>query len=491
MSDELTRRDFLQLAASRAVVSGLVCSRVCAQPGSARESFALESLPTFDGSLKYDPGSLELAAVDRGGIVHRLPIAVLYPESVDDVVRMVRYAHSKRLPVVMRGRGHSAYGQALAEHGIVIDSSTLNQVVGISGNTIEVEAGATLGTLARAAFDAGLRVPVMSGCAMLSVGGWISVGGVAGESFQQGAFIDHVVELQVVSGDGRLITCSDLQGRELFTMALAGMGQCGIIVRAKFRLTPAPEQLTYRTIDYTSLDAFLAGQQRFVANDRLHSLWATITRRDDGSWRYPVTVGRYGTFDSDPLKVLGGFSRDGVGDSVRLNYRDTVPPPSIARPSRRQVEIPGEGLTGSRRKSQPALCLYFPASVAREVLAPLLSSPQDSAGISLIECVALNSNRFRRPLFRLPRAERIFSCWILRSAIADSGPSLQSQLDVNARFLERALLLGAVRYPPFGGLTTPEDWRAHYGKSLYQRFANAKLKYDERGILTPGARIFS
>jgi len=204
----------------------------------------------LDGSVVYEHTTLELAATDQGGIVRRLPRAVLQPGSVEDVVRMVRYAHEKRLPVAMRGRGHSAYGQTLVESGIVIDSRTLDKVVSVSGRAIEVEAGASLGTVVRAAFDARSLVPVMSGCSILSVGGWISVGGIGGESFRHGAFVDQVIELHVVTGDGRLIRCSDTHESELFAMVLAGMGQCGIIARAKLRLSPVPEQITSRTITY-------------------------------------------------------------------------------------------------------------------------------------------------------------------------------------------------------------------------------------------------
>jgi len=41
--------------------------------------------------------------------------------------------------------------------------------------------------------------------------------------------------LDVVTGDGRLVTCSQQRESELFNMVIAGLGQCGIIVRARIR----------------------------------------------------------------------------------------------------------------------------------------------------------------------------------------------------------------------------------------------------------------
>jgi cytokinin dehydrogenase len=373
----------------------------------------------LDGSVAYDQNSIEFAATDQGGIIRRLPRAVIQPASVEDIVRVVRYAHERRLPVAMRGRGHSAYGQTLVSGGIVIDSRTLDKVVSVSAHAVEVEAGASLGTLVRAAFDARSVVPVMSGCSMLSVGGWISVGGVGGESFKHGAFVDQVIELHVVTGDGRLIRCSDRQEPELFAMVLAGMGQCGIIARAKFRLHPAPEQITTRTITYDSLSPFLEDQARFVANDRLDLLWTAIRRGDDGSWRYDVTVGRRGAAreDTDPLTLIGDISRGRAAALVRRMYRDMVPARSAAPALRQQVAAAAASI-GRTGGENPALCVYLPASAAREIMEPLLSSPSDSAGIFDIECVAFNANRFHRPLFRLPSEQRFFSCWALRTASA-------------------------------------------------------------------------
>lgn len=492
MTEDMTRRDFLHLAASGVAVAGLGGEGFGHEPIDSPQFGPLRGLPKLDGPIDYELTILERAAVDQGGIVRQLPRALHTPKSVGDVARLVQYAHEKTLPIAMRGRGHSAYGQTLVERGVVIDSSSLDKVVGISGNTIEVEAGASLGTVVRAAFEAGLAAPVMSGCSMLSVGGWISVGGVGGASFQHGAFIDHVIELQVVTGDGQVITCSAGREPELFSMMLGGMGQCGLIVRAKLQLMAAPGQFTSRTIDYDSLEAFLGDQEKFVDMDELHSLWTAISPRSDGSWRYQVTVGRRGAVDedTDPLPLLGNVSRGRVGRAVRRLYRDMVPPPSVAPASLRQLNPVTDVAPGRRIVGRPAMCVYVPASRARELMAPILASPADSAGISAIECVAFNSQRFRRPLFRLPSESRVFSCWALRTAYSDSAPDLPRQLELNSTFLKRALDVGAVRYPPFGGMTTPSDWRAHYGDSLYGRFAAAKRRYDPRGILTPGAGIF-
>ena len=131
-------------------------------------------------------------------------------------------------------------------------------------SALDAGPGALWGDVAREALGHGLIPPVMPDAMMLTVGGTLSVGGIGETSFRFGAQVDHVVDLDVVTGAGQLITCSDEKDLELFNMVLAGLGQCGIIVRARLRLVEAPKMVAMRTITYNDLDVFLADQARLI-----------------------------------------------------------------------------------------------------------------------------------------------------------------------------------------------------------------------------------
>ena len=161
---------------------------------------SLTQLPSLDGELLFDESIRQAAAVDAGLHVRRSPIAVLRPRSMNDVIRMVTYANEHELKIVMRGRGHSLYGQAQVDGGIVIDSSGLNTVRWQENNLLDAQAGATWGDVAKATLAQGFTPPVMPDALMLSVGGILSVGGTGEMSYRSGAQVDHVVELDVVTG---------------------------------------------------------------------------------------------------------------------------------------------------------------------------------------------------------------------------------------------------------------------------------------------------
>jgi cytokinin dehydrogenase len=447
-----------------------------------------------------------MAAMDHGGIVRRQPCAVLKPGSVRDITRIVQYANEHKLPVAMRGRGHARYGQALVDNGIVIDSRSLDAISGVSGDTIDVQAGASLGAAVRAALDAGFTPPVTTHCSMLSVGGFLSAGGEARGSHRFGAFIDQVAEIDVVTGDGRLVTCSEAQERELFEMVLGGMGQCGIIVRARLRLVPAPAHVGLRTLAYHSLKPFLRDQERLGAeavDGRFDIVRAAIAPTADGRWSYRITVGMYraAQADIDPAARLRSLSHSRMSALSRQGYAGyqgvggQAPVAGRPRPSTQlgaqPVAPPAPSPAARRHVSDPSLALWLPASGARQFLTSLLDSPADSAGIITIDFSAYDTHCFHRPLLRMPDKGLVVAMWLSRMAVVNSGPSLEAQLEANARLLERAIAMGGKRYPPYGGIATPPDWRRHYGEELYSRFAAAKRRFDPRRVLTPGPGMFA
>ena len=145
-----------------------------------------------------------------------MPLAVLRPKSADDIVRAVGFANKYGLKIAMRGRGHSQYGQSQVADGIIIDSRTLNGVRLHDGRLLDTQPGATWGEVAKAALAHGLTPPVMVDAPILTVGGTLSVGGTGEMSYRYGTQVENVLELDVVTGAGELVTCSAERNDELF-----------------------------------------------------------------------------------------------------------------------------------------------------------------------------------------------------------------------------------------------------------------------------------
>ena len=232
MSEDISRRTFLRgTFASAIVVVGFdteLRSWVSAAELEHNATALAQGFPSFDGVLLLDDASRAAAADDFGHLVHRQPLAVLRPGSVNDVVKLVRFARRNNIHVAARGQGHSTQGQAQVDAGVVVDMATLATVHEINPTNALVDGGTRWLDLLNQTIPQGLTPPILVDFLELSVGGTLSLGGIGSQSFRFGPNVENVLELQVVTGEGELVTCSATQNTALFNAARSGLGQFGI-----------------------------------------------------------------------------------------------------------------------------------------------------------------------------------------------------------------------------------------------------------------------
>src|SRR5471032_687148 len=274
MPKDISRREFARAAAlvAGAAVVGFDPRTRSWIPSAQAHGTAFDSIPKLDGALVFDDATRRAIAVDQGLLFHRIPVAVLKPASVQDIVRIVRYANQNALKIACRGDGHSCYGQTQAEAGIVIDMRTLSAIRLNGTASADVQPGAFWSSLGLETIPQGVSPRVFPAtCLALTVGGVLNAGGIGNVSHRAGAVVDNVIELDVVTGDGRFVTCSSTREPELFDMVLASQGQCGIIVRARIPLMPAPSHAVLQELVYTDLDKYLEDHLRIARENRFDS----------------------------------------------------------------------------------------------------------------------------------------------------------------------------------------------------------------------------
>ncbi|MEV4644287.1 FAD-binding and (Fe-S)-binding domain-containing protein [Saccharopolyspora sp. NPDC049357] len=138
-----------------------------------------------------------------------VPVGVVAPRTVDEVVRTVRVCYRHGVPLVPRGGGTSVAGNAIAE-GLVLDlSKHLNRILEIDteGGWARVEPGVVLDDLRAAAAPHGLTFgPDPSTHSRCTLGGMIGNDACGSHSVAWGRTSDNVVELEVVLADGTRMT---------------------------------------------------------------------------------------------------------------------------------------------------------------------------------------------------------------------------------------------------------------------------------------------
>jgi cytokinin dehydrogenase len=180
-------------------------------------------------ALSCDARILAAAADDFGHIIHKHPQAVLKPTSIADIVQLMRWAGSRGLKVAPRGEGHSTFGRAMTDGGVVLDMRALRTIHHLQSDRMVVDAGATWSTVLDATLPYGLTPPVLTNYLELSVGGTRAVGGIGGTTYRHGMQTDNILAMSAVTGDGRELACSPSSNADLFDAVRAGLGQCGVI----------------------------------------------------------------------------------------------------------------------------------------------------------------------------------------------------------------------------------------------------------------------
>lgn len=492
MNDRVSRRAFLKSGLAASVVLGFdPVSRSWLTQASAQTG---ADIPPLDGKLLTDDTTLTTFTDDLGHIIHQRPLAVLEPGSVMDIVRMVGFARQQGIKIGARGQGHTMFGQSLVQAGIVIDMSTLpNTDPVVVGSQVTVGAGVPWRTVLEATLAHGLTPPVLTGYIGLSVGGTLSVGGIGGSTYRYGAQVDNVLELQVVTGAGQLQTCSASQQPNLFQAALAGLGQCAIIVKATLRLVPAQSNARVFLLFYPDVPTLLADERILIADGRFdHVVGYGLPAPPPApanAWVFFIEAARYFTPPAAPddAALLAGLHF--VARSPSLSEPDNDPP-YFAFADRVTPLIDSLKANGRINLPHPWFDVFVPNSAINAYTASIFATltHADLGPDFPILFIPFNTGPFTHPLLRMPSEPVAFLFDILSTA-PDSIVAAQ-MVARNRTLFERARDLGSKRYVISAIPFSQDDWEQHFGP-VWDQLVSAKDRFDPDGILTPGPGIFA
>jgi len=159
-------------------------------------------------TLESGQSEYEDARRIQNGLIDRHPAVIVRCSGVADVVEAVNFARTRDLLLSIRGGGHNVAGNAVNDHGVVIDLSAMRGVhVDVAGGTVRAAGGATWGDLDRETQLFGLATP----------GGVVSTTGIAGLTLHGGyghlrrkfgLTIDNLLSVQMVTAGGQVRSAS-------------------------------------------------------------------------------------------------------------------------------------------------------------------------------------------------------------------------------------------------------------------------------------------
>jgi glycolate oxidase len=198
----------------------------------------------------------ELAPFESDGLTafRARPIAVVVPESREDVIAAICLCRDHGVPFVARGSGTSLSGGSMpVEGGIVLALNRLNRILRIDPvrRIAVVEPGVVNLTVSQAAARHRLYyAPDPSSQSICTIGGNVAFNAGGAHCLKYGMTSNHVLGLTVVLPDGDVVELGgeslEGAGPDLHGLFVGNEGLFGVAVEITLRLLPVPE--SYRTI---------------------------------------------------------------------------------------------------------------------------------------------------------------------------------------------------------------------------------------------------
>jgi hypothetical protein len=189
------------------------------------------------------------------GAFDRHPALIARCSGPADVMAAVKFAASNQLLLSVRGGGHSLSGQSVCEKGLMIDLSQMNGArVDPVSRIATIEGGALLGALDREALAHGLATTAGT-VSHTGVGGLTLGGGIGRLCRRFGLACDNVRAIDVVTADGKFVTASAQQNKDLFWGLRGGGGNFGVATSFDFQLHPVDPMMLGGELTYSFADA--------------------------------------------------------------------------------------------------------------------------------------------------------------------------------------------------------------------------------------------
>jgi hypothetical protein len=189
------------------------------------------------------------------GAFDRHPALIARCSGPADVMEAVKFAASNQLLLSVRGGGHSLSGQSVCEKGLMIDLSQMNSArVDPVARIATIEGGALLGALDREALAQGLATTAGT-VSHTGVGGLTLGGGFGRLGRRFGLACDNVRAIDVVTADGKFLTASAQQNKDLFWGLRGGGGNFGVATSFDFQLHPVDPMMLGGELVYSFADA--------------------------------------------------------------------------------------------------------------------------------------------------------------------------------------------------------------------------------------------
>ncbi len=192
------------------------------------------------------------------------PSAIIWPRNTEDVVKVMKYAYEREIPVVPRGAGTGMTAGAVPSHGsIVMSFERMKKILEIDTQNMNIvcEPGTINGKIQRELEWKGLFYPPdpasMNFC---TIGGNVAENAGGPRALKYGVTRDYVMEIEAVLPNGEMLTAGvkttkGVVGYDLVRLLTGSEGTLAVFTKIRLKVLPLPEDVVTLLALFTSLES--------------------------------------------------------------------------------------------------------------------------------------------------------------------------------------------------------------------------------------------
>ena len=197
--------------------------------------------------------------------------AVVFPETNEEVSKILKICNEHKIPVVPFGTGTSLEGHVVGnQNGITISLEKMNKVLSVNAEDFDcrVQANVTRKQLNEYLREDGVFFPIDPG-ADAALGGMASTSASGTMAVKYGTMRTVISGLTVVLPNGDIIktgarTKKTSAGYNLTNLFIGSEGTLGIITEVQLRLSPIPESIMSAVCYFQDLDSAVKTAQEVI-----------------------------------------------------------------------------------------------------------------------------------------------------------------------------------------------------------------------------------
>tara|TARA_B100001540_G_scaffold156210_1_gene138330 strand:+ start:336 stop:1712 length:1377 start_codon:yes stop_codon:yes gene_type:complete len=197
--------------------------------------------------------------------------AVAFPESNEEVSKILKICNKYKIPVVPFGTGTSLEGNVVGnENGITISLEKMNKILSVNAEDFDcrVQACVTKEQLNEYLREDGVFFPIDPG-ANAAIGGMASTSASGTMAVKYGTMKTAITGLTVVLPNGDIIrtggrTKKTSAGYNLTNLFIGSEGTLGIITEVHLRLSPIPESIMSAVCHFPTLENAVQTAQQVI-----------------------------------------------------------------------------------------------------------------------------------------------------------------------------------------------------------------------------------